>query len=350
MQDVLRDIYARAHKVGFQGCESGTCLVLEPAALSRASRAEITRKLKDLDTRSEDARPVCFFRGTAERTEFVGGVRLAPAHFEVLTGILPGFSGARLGVAIDLRAGGLTDDPSILALNVAAIERQPSGKDVVKELTALARRGKVVLRAQLARRPAKDRTTIARIPTDDGTLGVKVLMSEALGLTPKDLVVFSTPRNRSFVVALATFDNPQQVISNLTTVGGLLRTRTLSLDARPGKNRSFFVEYTATEGNAVSLWVEVGAVPLDARGRALGPSVRHRWTPRIRVQRVMTDRCDFEVSFDGVGNPAELAPLTTYYPDDALAIRSILQFDPTRQAVATQFRPDTLCGPLGEVP
>ena len=352
--DWISSSLSMSHEVSSANCETGRCLFLTPKPLDSTALTKLKKATSRIDSSVAGATPLCVFRNDGRKVTRVSRVRLEEDDFEVVQRLVPGLADATVAMAINLKTSGISDSKQFGVFDVEGLTKSPEGKELVKELLAMARKGQVSLRAKLNQKPPTeaDRTVIAGIDTDRGKLGLKMILNKYLApkSNKKMSVVFTTPKGKKFELSVDGLARRQEIFENLTTPGGLLRTLNLQLRAGSTEASDFIVEFESTQSSVRAAKVEVAAVPLDSKGNQLGGPAVGDWRPTVTVTKTLNSQCEFEISFSDTGKPFELATFSTYYFGDDDAITSVLRFDPNSQFIATQFDKTTLCDDEGNLP
>ncbi len=241
----------------------------------------------------EPRRPLCVVVGD-EKPQLLTVLSVTASEVE-RSGL---FDGLAPFLGFDLKAAGLTNDPAFLALDAAEQGLTDDGKAALDELVEQHRRGLVKFRVRLSRVPAPARTAIARVETDKGPLGLKVLLSEAQALTVDDKLILELPSRRTLEILLGAVPLAAQVILSLTSLTGMPLEKDVLLRAGPG---GFVVEYPAELRKLPELARSFAIVPLDEDGRALGAEQLGSVVASVRVRRPMTGLCEWELGLRGLG-------------------------------------------------
>lgn len=241
----------------------------------------------------EPRRKLCIVVGD-ERPELLTALEVTDAEVE-RSGLFDGLSPF---LGFDLKAAGLTSDRAFLPLDAGVLGVTDEGEAAIDELIEQHRKGSVKFRARLSRVPPPARTAIARIETDKGPLGVKVLLSEAQALTVEDKLILELPSRRTIELPLGEVPLAPQVILALTSLTGMPLEKEVQLRAGAA---GFVVEYPAELRRLPELARTVSVVPLDGEGRALGDSQEGTLVSTVRVRRPMTPLCEWELGLRGLG-------------------------------------------------
>jgi hypothetical protein len=310
-------------------------LVKAPERAALSAVADVAKALALGAKRERATESVCLAVADARGVKNVASVMLTGSQYAELTKAIPVLGKTEIGMALNLKAAGLTTEPVFINLQPDDATRA--------ELMAMAASGTVRLTAKLLKSPSPEQTAIARIETDKGPLGLKMILDTPDLKVGENALVFSTPSRRQLSVPLLRLPRLKEVLTNLVTPAGLARLVPLRLAVGTDARAGFVVDFKEEEAQVPELGKTLGAVPVDGVGRVVGPAVTYDWAPVLRSSHALRGPCKHTLTLTGVGEEGYVAALDSFYPGDDRLIEKVLPFDPAKQVPAEQFGNDENC-------